>query len=340
VNAYSRKEVLRILRIRSTQLLAWERAGLITAGESYSFQHLVQLRKLRDLRATRLTVASICASVHAMKAVSGMSNPLLEAGAVRRGSRLLFRHSGAMMEPIARQFAFDFEAAELTGPPTPVGSAFAQAAAREARIASLFVQAVRLEESGAAEQAAASYETILSLDPRYAPAAINLGTLCYHRRAFDRAEELYRRAAVADPQYALAFFDLGNVLDETHRLPEAIDAYRTAIQLVPAYGDAHYNLALAYERCGERRRALRHWTAYLKLDPVGKWADHARGQVKKILAREKLVIVYRSATRLRSFAALAPDDHGLSLPVEKRPQVVTAALGRDSMATPGVPASI
>jgi tetratricopeptide (TPR) repeat protein len=93
----------------------------------------------------------------------------------------------------------------------------------------------------------------------------------------------------------LAFFDLGNVLDELQRLPEAVEAYCTAIRLVPKYADAHYNLALAWERLNERRRALRHWKIYLKLDPAGPWASHARDQVKKILEREKLAIVWRKS---------------------------------------------
>jgi tetratricopeptide (TPR) repeat protein len=337
VNVYSRKEVLRILRIRSTQLVAWERAGLVTAGESYSFRDLVQLRKLRDLRATRLSAASIRASVNAMQAVSGMGNPLLEAGAVRRGSRVLFRHSGSMMEPIARQFAFDFEAGAVASGPIAVGSAKWQAAAREGRVSALFFDGVQLEEAGQTREAAAVYEEILRLDPKHAAAAINLGTLCYHQRSFGRAEELYRRAAAIDPEYALAYFDLGNVLDETHRLREAIEAYRTAIALVPRYADAHYNLALAYERSGERRRALRHWTTYLKLDPVGKWADHARGQLKKILAREKLAIVYRSAQRLRSSAEAMPES---GIPPGIRPHIVTAVPAMDAVASPGLPTSI
>ena len=104
VTRYSRQDVLRILHIRAKQLRAWERAALISFSDTYSFQDLVQLRKLRDLRATRLSAASIRASVHAMQAVSGMTNPLLESAAVRNGSRLLFRHSGTVMEPIARQF--------------------------------------------------------------------------------------------------------------------------------------------------------------------------------------------------------------------------------------------
>ncbi len=298
MNTYSRHDVLRILRIRATQLASWERAGLISRGEAYSFQELVQLRKLRDLQATPLSVSSIRASVHAMRAVSGMANPLLEAGAVRRGTRLLFRHSGAIMEPIARQFVFDFEAMTGDSQLAAVGQLALNPAALDARISILFIQAVQMEEANKPEAAAAIYEAILRLDSKHAPSCINLGTICYHKRAFKEAEDLYRRATVADDSYALAFFDLGNVLDEMQRLGEAIAAYREAIRLAPKYADAHYNLALAYERTGERRRALRHWAAYLKLDPVGAWANYARGQVKRILAREKLAIVHRSAGTL------------------------------------------
>lgn len=293
VSRYSRQDVLRILRLRARQIAAWERAGLVDSGESYSFQDLVKLRKLRDLRANRVSVANIRASVDAMQAVAGMSNPLLEASASRRGSRVVFRHSGAVMEPIARQFVFDFDA-PFSSEPHPVANTSPNPGALESRVNTLFLQAVQLEESGKIDEAAEEYEQVLHLDPHHAPSSINLGTICYNRRAFRRAEELYRRATIADPGYALAFFDLGNVLDELERLPEAIEAYRGAIRLVPKYADAHYNLALAYERIGERRRALRHWTMYLKLDPVGPWANHARTQAQKILSREKLTIVHRS----------------------------------------------
>ena len=287
---YSRQDVLRILRIRAKQLRAWERAGLVSFSDTYTFQDLVQLRKLRDLRATRLSAASIRASVHAMQAVSGMANPLLESAAVKNGSRLLFRHSGTVMEPIARQFVFDFEGhrdlvREEVRVPAPMQLA--------SHTGSLFLEAVRCEEGSRKIEAAEIYQNILRLDPGHAPAAINLGTIFYNQKQFAASERLYRQATEADPNYALAFFDLGNVLDELQRLSEAIDAYRTAIRLAPGYADAHYNLALAYERQNERRKALRHWVSYLKLDPIGPWANHARGQIRKILDREKLMIVAR-----------------------------------------------
>lgn len=294
VTSFSRQDVLRILSIHPKQLRGWERSGLVSPATTYSFQDLVQLRKLRDLRATRLSAASIRASVKAMRSVSGMANPLVEAGTARRGSRLIFRHSGASMEPIARQFVLDFDAdSHLV--PAAMETVTMSAAQREARTNGLFLEAVRCEESGKTGDATAIYHEIIACDPGHAPSCINLGTIFYNQRQFSEAERLYRQATQADPEYALAFFDLGNVLDELQLLPDAIEAYRTAIGLVPMYADAHYNLALAYERTGQRRKALRHWTAYIKLDPVGPWATHARGQRSKILDREKLSIVHRTS---------------------------------------------
>lgn len=294
---YSRQDVLRILRIHARQLQAWERAGLVASSDNYGFEDLVALRKLRDLRAMRLSAASIRAGVTAMRAVSGMTNPLLEAGAARKGSRLVFRHSGAVMEPIAKQFVFDFEGQQQ---PAKVEYVRVPAAQKEAWISGLFIEAVRCEEAAKTPEAVSLYEAILRDEPRHAPSAINLGTILYNQGEFLLAEKMYRQAVEADPNYALAFFDLGNVLDELQRLPEAVEAYRTAIRLVPKYADAHYNLALAWERLNERRKALRHWEIYLKLDPAGPWANHARAQAKKILEREKLVVVWRGPSRPQS----------------------------------------
>ncbi len=293
-----RQDVLRYLKIRAAQLRAWERKDLIPHRDSYSLEEVGRLRTLRDL-SSRFSASSISNSLGAMKIVAGMENPLLDARAIVGGSRLHFWHRGSVTEPIARQFVFDFEpeanpaAVAIAGNAAPIQINHVEL---QAQVGDLFLQAIRHEDAAEIDQAVSLYERILERAPEHAAACINLGTICYNRRQFLRAEQLYRRATHADPGYALAFFDLGNVLDELKRLPEAIAAYRTAIGLSPTYADAHYNLALACERTGERRMALRHWTAYLKLDSSSRWAIHARKQVRTILDREGLSIVHR-ATR-------------------------------------------
>ena len=294
MTSYSRHDVLRILQISSRQLAGWEKAELIPAQQTYTFQDLGQLRTLRALREDDVSAALIRHSIVAMKAVAGMTNPLLEASLVRTGARLAFRHSGTIVDPIRRQLLFDFERVErqpatsepapLRRPGTPAGRG----------VQDRFAAAVQAEESGDKNRAIENYSQIIAADPNFAPAYINLGTIFFHMRRFGRAEELYRHATMADPGYVLAFFDLGNVLDELDRPDESIAAYRKAIALAPRYADAHYNLALAYERKGELRPALLHWHAYVRLDRTGPWADHARGQVHKLLTREKLSVAWRT----------------------------------------------
>jgi tetratricopeptide (TPR) repeat protein len=298
VTSYSRQDVLRILQIGSRQLQGWERAGIVPQLQSYSFQDLGQLRILRALREEDVTVAAIRHSIVAMKAVAGMANPLREASLVRTGTRLAFRHRGAMVDPIRRQLLFDFERAEqqmdkpsASSEPAPLCRLVVGA---PRSVQEIFLKAVQAEEAGEKIRAIKLYQEIMELDPSFAPAWINLGTIHFHLREFGWAEQLYRRATEIDPTYVLAFFDLGNVLDELQRPDESITAYRRAVELAPGYADAHYNLALAYERKGEARAALRHWQAYARMDKSGPWADHARGQIRKLLDREKMTIAWRS----------------------------------------------
>jgi tetratricopeptide (TPR) repeat protein len=223
---------------------------------------LVQLRKLRELAETRISVKSIRQSVDAMQKVAGLSNPLLEVAVVARGSRLAFRQGGALVDPMTRQMAFDFELTPTAGLAV-VRRARVDPNAQAAEVQEMFLRAVRLEENAATlAEAKSIYGAILEIDPDHAAAAINLGTIQYNERDFDHAETLYRRATEADP-------------------------------------DAHYNLALAYERMQEPRRALTHWTRYIQLDPSGPWASHAKAQAKRILGSERLAIVTRHGRTMR-----------------------------------------
>jgi len=290
VYRYSRADLLRILRLTARQLTAWERAGLVAAGESYSFFDLLQIKKVRDLCARKVRPAVIRQSLEAMqKQVAGMENPLLEAGAFSTGHRIAFRHKGKVVEPIAGQFMFDFSWGQRVVTSTPISTSVEPV---PANVAELFARGIALEEDASHQvQAIETYQQVLELDPDHAAAHINLGTLHYNRQEYALAEKHYRRAIEVDARYALAYFDLGNVLDETGRVAEAIQTYSTALQLAPTYADAHYNLALAYEKIKEPRKALKHWRAYAKLDTTGPWAMHARSQVQRILQADGLKLI-------------------------------------------------
>lgn len=295
---YTRQDLIRILRISTHQLAAWEKSQVVASAESYTFFDLLQVKKVRDLCARQVRPIEIRESLAAMqKQAAGMENPLLEASADISGRhRVAFRHGGRLLEPIAGQFMFDFSPDEKVIASVPISRSAAAPVSAEpaaADVAALFSRGVALEEDPRNQtQAIAVYERVLELDPQHAAAHINLGTLYYNRQDYGAAEEHYRRALEIDSRYALAHFDLGNVLDETGRVAEAIQTYLVALQLAPTYADAHYNLALAYEKIKEPRNALKHWQAYVKFDSTGPWSQHARGQIKRILKSDVLKLVH------------------------------------------------
>lgn len=292
---YGRADVLRILHVTPRQLTGWQKAGLAPNSEEFSFADLLQIKQIRDLRAKRVRPAVIRESLEAMqRQVAGMENPLLEASALLVGKRVAFRHQGRTVEPVGGQYVMEFGSAGAVVTTEPVTRATVKPSSGIGSVHELFARGVSLEENPSNHnEAIGVYLRLLEVEPGHAAAHINLGTLYYNRQDFAAAEKHYRAAVEADNRYALAYFDLGNVLDETGRFVEAASAYKTAIQLAPTYADAHYNLALAYERLREPRRALRHWTIYVRLDRNGPWSIHARKQIACILEADKLKIVYK-----------------------------------------------
>ncbi|HEX6466520.1 MAG TPA: hypothetical protein VFZ99_04380, partial [Terriglobales bacterium] len=167
------------MHITPRQLAGWEKAGLISVVESYSFFDLLQLKKLRDLRSKRVRSAVIRESLAAMqRQVSGMQNPLLEAGVFSYGNKVTFRHHGATVEPIAGQFVLEFDSAGERKEFVP--SAKLQTVRIIEDAVELFSHGVALEEIPEQQLAAIDvYKRVLELDPRHAAACINLGTLYY-----------------------------------------------------------------------------------------------------------------------------------------------------------------
>jgi len=286
MSLYTQADVLRILRLTRQQLNGWRRAGLVTAGSVYSFTDLIQIKKVRDLRAMRLRPKAIRSSMLAMqRQVVGMSNPLLEAESMPVGSQIAWRHKGRIIEPVTGQFVMDF------GPAGMLVTAERAPVDKSGAAAECFALGVRLEEQGEAAAAVEQYQMALEADPNFAAAYINLGTIRYNLGDCAGAERCYRQALERKPDYALAHFNIGNVLDERGQLREAAAAYKEAVRLAPRYADAHYNLALTLEKMRLPRLALRHWKSYVRLEPRGAWGQHARMQIRRILDREKLQLV-------------------------------------------------
>lgn len=107
----------------------------------------------------------------------------------------------------------------------------------------------------------------LALAPDLEDAWLNLGAMW---AASGRYGELVRLSDAALKQCAgsaLLHFNRAVALDHLQRLEEAAASYEHSLALDPTLADAHFNLAALHEEAGDERGALRHYSAYRRLQP-------------------------------------------------------------------------
>jgi len=71
----------------------------------------------------------------------------------------------------------------------------------------------------------------------------------------DQIESLLKKSIQLDPKFAPAHVQLGSVYEARNRWPLSISEFQQAIVLDPQLAEAHYRLAQAYRRTGEKQKA-------------------------------------------------------------------------------------
>jgi tetratricopeptide (TPR) repeat protein len=166
----------------------------------------------------------------------------------------------------------------------------------------LFCDAVGAEETGEIARAAQIYQELIEAHPGFAPAYVNMGTICFQQKDYAAAADYYRKATEVQPGYCLAYYNYANALEELERYDEAISAYLHSIDVNPRHRDSHYNLALAFERKGNHRKSLHHWRAYVSLDSsTSKWTKAARDEIRKLLGLAPLKVMFTNPKPTRTF---------------------------------------
>ena len=133
-------------------------------------------------------------------------------------------------------------------------------------------------------EAIAEYREALRIDPDYAEAHNNLGSVLLQTGRATEAIHEYEQALRIDPAYAKAHNNLGNALLQTGRAPEAIDHYKEALRIAPTSAGAHNNLAAALTQTGQLSEAIQQLYAALRINPID---IDARNNLKKLEALQK-----------------------------------------------------
>ncbi|MCS6861965.1 MAG: tetratricopeptide repeat protein, partial [Abditibacteriales bacterium] len=94
------------------------------------------------------------------------------------------------------------------------------------------------------DEAKATYQQLLRIDPKNVPALSNLGLLCFRQNPPDlkSAADYFEQVIRLNPNNPIAYNNLGVVREQQGKLAEAEQLYKKALQLKPDYKDAQDNL--------------------------------------------------------------------------------------------------
>ena len=98
----------------------------------------------------------------------------------------------------------------------------------------------RLYTSGRIQEAINSIKELNDKYPNQ-PLLFNLIGACYKEKdQLEGAAKMFRVAVSLEPKYAEAYFNLGSVLNSLDQKDNAIESYKTAIKISPNYFEAQY----------------------------------------------------------------------------------------------------
>ncbi len=122
-------------------------------------------------------------------------------------------------------------------------------------------------EGGDPAAAEAFYRRALALVPAHVDASLNLAALLCEAGRSAEALEICEAALEQHPQAALLHFNRAIALEDAQRWREALASYERSLAIEPDLADAHFNAGRLREQLGDKRGALRHFSAYRRLAP-------------------------------------------------------------------------
>lgn len=266
---YTLRSIQEMLGISRGAVGGLIRAGFVTPSRGqrneyrFGFRDVVLLRTAYSLQAARIPSRKILAALRRLKATLPEELPLSGLRISAVGGSIAVREGGSHWDAGSGQLLIDFDVAPGTGsvtflerpaaPPAPIEDAD-----------DLFALGVSLEARDK-EAAEAAYRRTIAVAPERADAYLNLGAmLCEAGRCAD-AIDLYAQAVQACPDEPLVHFNRAIAFEDQQRYAESVASYQRCLELAPEMADAHYNLANVFEQLGDGRRALRHLSAYRRL---------------------------------------------------------------------------
>ena len=138
---------------------------------------------------------------------------------------------------------------------------------------------------GRYEEAIASYDQAIEIQPDYALAWYNRGVALEKLEKYEDAIASYDQAIKFQPDYAFAWHNRGNALQELGKYEDAIASYDQAIKIQPDDAMAWNNRGWALENLKRYDEALESYDKALQFDPNYQTAINNRKNLLEKLGR-------------------------------------------------------
>ncbi len=186
-------------------------------------------------------------------------------------------------------------------------------------VEALINQGNELEDLNRLDDALASYDKALAMNPDYARAHSNRGNVLQSLKRFDEALASYDRALAIRPDYPEAFFNRGNALQAQGRLEEALISYDCALAIKPDFVIAIIGRGAVLQDLKRFDEALATYDRVLRIQPDYAEAHYNRANVLQDLKRtEEALASYDRALAIRPEYIEALSNRGALLHELKR----------------------
>jgi tetratricopeptide (TPR) repeat protein len=142
------------------------------------------------------------------------------------------------------------------------------------------------------DQAVATYQKMLAINPNDASAHNGLGAVYATQNKLPEAQAEFQKAAELDPAGAAkAYYNEGAILSNAGKMDEAAAAFKQATSADPKFADAYFLEAQALMgkatvgadgKVVPAPGTVEALNTYLQLDPKGKYADSAQAMLQSV----------------------------------------------------------
>jgi DNA-binding transcriptional MerR regulator len=300
---YALSDVARLFEIPESRLRYWSQTGFIAPAERhrgrryYTFQDLISVKVAKELLDAGLPLQRVRRSLDALRYhLPRIDSPLARLRLRSDHDRIVVEDGDATFDSTTGQMLLDFDVEKLRDRVAEVLHLPWVEDGHDARTAYewfLHGQAREAAWDGddsdepAFEDAVEAYEKAIELDPSFAAAWTNLGSLVALGGDEVRARDCFDHALLADPDQPEARCNLAELALRAGEIEVAIAGFREVLREHAEHADAHYGLARGLLAVGGKGQALAHLERFcvaLERLPRDEWDDELEHRRNRVVA--------------------------------------------------------